>query len=82
MYARQASKSGGSFTIHSKAFGEPVTVDHIITRDAKDNDFQKETVSHVVMGVNLGTFILRPQSQVRSPTKIYCTSWQVTMRLN
>ncbi|CAE7199126.1 Pacrg [Symbiodinium necroappetens] len=36
------------------AFGEPVTVDHIITRDAKDNDFQKETVSHVVMGVNLG----------------------------
>jgi len=51
MYAPQARKSGGSTTIHSKAFGDHITVDHIITEDAKDYGFQEETLAHVVKDV-------------------------------
>eukprot|EP00439_Symbiodinium_sp_Y106_P066744 s3183_g10.t3 len=51
MYARQARKTGGSSTIYSKAFGDHITVDHIITADAKDYGFQGETVAHVVKDV-------------------------------
>ena len=42
MYAPQARKTGGSSTIYSKAFGDHITVDHIITADAKDYGFQEE----------------------------------------
>ena len=51
MYAPEARRKGGSSTIHSKAFGDHITVDHIITRDAKDYGFQDETVAHVVKDV-------------------------------
>ena len=51
MYAPQARKTGGSSTIYSKAFGDHITVDHIITADAKDYGFQEETVAHVVKDV-------------------------------
>ena len=51
MYAPQARRKGGSSTIHSKAFGDHITFDHIITRDAKDYGFQDETVAHVVKDV-------------------------------
>ena len=51
MYAPQARRRGGSSTIHSKAFGDHITVDHIITKNAKDYGFQEETVAHVVKDV-------------------------------
>ena len=51
MYAPQARKTGGSPTIYSKAFADHMTVDHIITADAKDYGFQEETVAHVVKDV-------------------------------
>ena len=51
MYAPQARTSGGSATIYSKAFGDQITVDHIITADAKDYGFQEEAVAHVVKDV-------------------------------
>ena len=51
MLAPQARRKGGSSTFHSKAFGDHITVDHIITRDAKDYGFQDETVAHVVKDV-------------------------------
>eukprot|EP00439_Symbiodinium_sp_Y106_P028636 s8279_g3.t1 len=51
MYAPQARKTGGSSTIYSKAFADRITVDHIITADAKDYGFQEETVAHVVKDV-------------------------------
>ena len=51
MYAPEARRKGGSSTIHSKAFGDHITVDHIITRVAKDYGFQDETVAHVVKDV-------------------------------
>ena len=51
MFAPQARRKGGSSTTHSKAFGDHITVDHIITRDAKDYGFQDETVAHVVKDV-------------------------------
>ena len=51
MYAPQARKTGGSSTIYSKAFADHITVDHIITADAKDYGFQEETVAHVVKDV-------------------------------
>ena len=51
VYAPQARKTGGSSTIYSKAFADHITVDHIITADAKDYGFQEETVAHVVKDV-------------------------------
>eukprot|EP00439_Symbiodinium_sp_Y106_P079167 s520_g17.t2 len=51
MYAPQARKTGGSSTIYSKAFADHITVDHIITADAKDYGFQEEPVAHVVKDV-------------------------------
>ena len=49
MYAPQARRKSGSSKIHSKAFGDHITVDHIITKFAKE--FQEETVAHVVKDV-------------------------------
>ena len=51
MLAPQARKKGGSSTIVSKAFGDHITVDHIITRDLRDHGFQDERVALVVKDV-------------------------------
>ena len=82
MYAPQARKTGGSSTIYSKAFGDHITVDHIITADAKDYGFQEETVAHVVKDVysNLDTSIPRRLSLASNVTKTCCTSLVSMMR--
>ena len=51
MYAPHARKRGGWSTVHSKSFGDHITIDHIITRDAKDYGFEGQTVAHVVKDV-------------------------------
>ena len=37
--------------MHSKSFGDHITIEHIITRDAKDYGFEGQTVAHVVKDV-------------------------------
>ena len=51
MYAPHARRKGGSSTVHSKGFGDHITIDHIITKDAKDYGFEGQTVAHVVKDV-------------------------------
>ena len=79
MYAPQARKTGGSSTIYSKAFADHITVDHIITADAKDYGFQEETVAHVVKDVYSKFRYVYP-SKTKSGTKTCCTSLVLTMR--
>ena len=51
MLAPQARKKGGSTTIHSKKFGDHITIDHIITKDLRDHGFEGEKVAFVVKDV-------------------------------
>ena len=51
MLAPQARKKGGSTTIHSKKFGDHITIDHIITKDHRDHGFEGEKVAFVVKDV-------------------------------
>ena len=81
MYAPQARKTGGSSTIYSKAFGDHITVDHIITADAKDYGFQEETVAHVVKDVySKFRYVYPSKTMVSNATKTCCTSLVSTMR--
>ena len=51
MLAPRARKRGGSSTIESKAFGDHVTIDHVVTRDLRDHGLENEKVAFVVKDV-------------------------------
>ena len=51
MLAPHARKRGGSSTIESKAFGDHITIDHVVTRDLRDHGLENEKVAFVVKDV-------------------------------
>ena len=51
MLAPHSRKRGGSSTIESKAFGDHITVDHVVTRDLRDHGLDSEKVAFVVKDV-------------------------------
>ena len=51
MLAPRARKRGGSSTIESKAFGDHITIDHVVTRDLRDYGLENEKVAFVVKDV-------------------------------
>ena len=51
MLAPHARKRGGSSTIQSKAFGDHITIDHVVTRDLRDHGLENEKVVFVVKDV-------------------------------
>ena len=51
MMAPQARKRGGSSTIKSESYGDHITIDHVITRDLKDQGIGDERVALVVKDV-------------------------------
>ena len=51
MLAPQARKRGGSSRIQSKAFGDHITIDHVVTRDLRDHGLESEKVALVVEDV-------------------------------
>ena len=50
-HARTARKRGDSSTIESKAFGNHITIDHVVTRDLRDHGLENEKVAFVVKDV-------------------------------
>ena len=48
MLAPHARKRGGSSTIQSKAFGDRITFDHVVTRHLWDHGLENEKVAFVV----------------------------------
>ena len=51
MMAPYARKTGGSSTVRSEAYGDHVTMDHIIARDLRDYGFDDQRVALVVKDV-------------------------------
>ena len=48
MLAPHATKRGGPSAIESKAFGDHITIDHVVTRDLRDHGLDNEKVAFVV----------------------------------
>ena len=51
MMAPYARKTGGSATVRSEAYGDHVTMDHIIASDLRDYGFDDQRVALVVKDV-------------------------------
>ena len=76
MLAPHARKRGGASTIQSKAFGDHITIDHVVTRDLRDHGLDSEKVAVVVRDV-FGKFRYvypspRRQTSVMRTSSISC----------
>ena len=80
MLAPHARKKGGSTTIHSKKFGDRITLDHIITRDLRDHGFKVVFVIKNVYSVYSKFLNLYP-SETKSSGQCYSADVQQFLKV-